>query len=618
MNARAMKIFAGSQNAKRHLIISLAILLSSASPAARADTPIAIVVTNGATAPGGNGTIDIHYSYVPGIYPVVINDAGQVAFDAGLDNTIVGSDISISAIFRGDSFPGDLTFIARQGQVAPDGNGSFSGLIDGPNGDTYPPTLNNAGQVAFYAPLVGTIGGTNAEGLFCGSGGVVTQIVRSAWAVPDNNGTYNYSYWPLSPYINGSGQVAFYSTLNGSTNISGEYSADEGIFRGNGGDRTSIVQIARTGYSTPFGSFYELDEAPALNDLGQVAYWAIPYNSSRSNCIFRADGATLTRIAYGIEPAPDGNGLLTGSYTDPVLNNGGLVAFGDTVSSTLGGSNAYGLFRGDGNTLTQIVRWDQPVPDGNGRFEASGSEGTALESMNDSGQIVFSTYIAGTAGGTNVTGIYRSDGVTLTKIARGGEPAPDSNGATFGSLAPSYESPNNNIAINNSGQVAFLANLSDGGQGIYFYDDHLGLIKVIRTGDSLLGKTVSLLRFDVYCQLGNEGRGLNNCGQVAFGFDDSGSGAPSGYAIWTAPVFQITNIRIVTNDVVLTWSTIPDATNVVQAFSAGPDGSFSPNNFADISSNIVVSGLGQVSTNYTDSGGATNFPARYYRVRLVP
>src|ERR1019366_5171364 len=116
-----------------------------------------------------------------------------------------------------------------------------------------------------------------------------------------------------------------------------------------------------------------------LNDLGQVAFSAFTYNNSLSNFVFRADGTTLTRIAHANEPAPDGNGSLDGGYyTAPVLNNAGLVAFGDTVDYTVGGSNAYGLFRGDGHTLTQIVRWDQPVPDGNGRFESW----TALESMN--------------------------------------------------------------------------------------------------------------------------------------------------------------------------------------------------------------------------------------------
>jgi hypothetical protein len=468
--------------------------------------------------------------------------------------------------------------------------------------------------VAFYAPLFGTIGGTNNVGLFRGSGGVVTQIVRTGWTAPDNNGTYNSSFWPFSPPINGSGQVAFFSDLTGATNSSGA-----GIFRGNGGDRTSITQIARNNYSTPpFGSFSSLSTTPALNDLGQVAYLA--YNANTSG-IFRADSATLTRIAYGHEPAPDGNGLLNnGSFTAPALNNGGLAAFGDAVDFTVGGSNAIGIFRGNGNTLTQIVRSDQPVPDGNGRFGdgTANPVATELEFMNNSGQIVFSTFISGTVGGTNQSGIYRGDGVTLTKIARQGEPAPDSNGATFSNLAHNASDPNEYIAMNDSGQVAFLANLSDSHQGIYFYDDHLGLIKVIRDTDSLLGKTVDTVRFDAYYWLGNEGRGLNNRGQVAFSFSLNGNPAPHGIAIWGAPEFQITDIRTVTNDVRLTWNTIPDKTNIVQATPGGPDGSYSTNNFADISSNIVVSGLGQVSTNYFDVGGATNRPARYYRVRLVP
>ena len=595
------------------LSLAITTLLFSAATAARAAMPIVVVVTNGAAAPDGNGTIDIHYPFVPGIYPVVINDAEQIAFEAGLDNTLGGTNNN--GVFRDDAFPGDLTTIARQGQAAPDGNGIFSSLALAPNTVAYPPTLNNAGQVAFLADMTGTIGNSNLTGLFRGSGGVVTQIVRSGWAVPDNNGNYNDSELPLSPNVNSSGQVAFFSTVNGCTNCN---PTDQGIFRGNGGDRTSITQFVRTGYSTPpYGTFHSLT-TPALNDSGQVAFCAFPFNGAPTSGVIRVDGAILTAIAYGHEPAPDGNGLLdVSSFGAPTLNNGGLVAFSDTVDSTIGGSNAYGLFRGDGHTLTQIVRWDQPVPDGNGRFETGNDLGTALESMNGTGQVVFSTFISGTTGGTNESGIYRGDGVILTMIARQGEPAPDSNGATFTGLAPSFESPRNNIAINDPGQVVFLASLSDGGEGLYFYDDHLGLIKVIRTGDTLLGKTVNTLRFDVYAQLGNEGRGLNNRGQVAFGFDDAGSGAPSGFAVWTVPAFQITNIRTVTNDVLLTWNTIADATNVVQATPGGPGGSYNTNNFADISGDIVVSGLGQVSTNYTDAGGATNFPARYYRVRLV-
>ena len=55
----------------------------------------------------------------------------------------------------------------------------------------------------------------------------------------------------------------------------------------------------------------------------------------------------------------------------------------------------------------------------------------------------------------------------------------------------------------------------------------------------------------------------------------------------------------------------------VQATACRADGSFS-NNFTDLSPNIVISGSGDVTTNYLDIGGATNLPSHFYRVRLVP
>ena len=70
------------------------------------------------------------------------------------------------------------------------------------------------------------------------------------------------------------------------------------------------------------------------------------------------------------------------------------------------------------------------------------------------------------------------------------------------------------------------------------------------------------------------------------------------------------NIRI-------TWTTGGGLTNFVQATNGAGNGSYS-NNFTSISGPLFVPGFGLVSTNYFDSGGATNKLARYYRVRLVP
>jgi hypothetical protein len=71
------------------------------------------------------------------------------------------------------------------------------------------------------------------------------------------------------------------------------------------------------------------------------------------------------------------------------------------------------------------------------------------------------------------------------------------------------------------------------------------------------------------------------------------------------------------NDVLITWTTAGAHTNAVQA-TAGDGSSGYATNFTDIGSLIIITGDGDATTNYTDAGGATNSPSRYYRVRLVP
>jgi uncharacterized repeat protein (TIGR01451 family) len=72
-------------------------------------------------------------------------------------------------------------------------------------------------------------------------------------------------------------------------------------------------------------------------------------------------------------------------------------------------------------------------------------------------------------------------------------------------------------------------------------------------------------------------------------------------------------------DILTTWATAGGHTNIVQVTSGDADGSYSTNDFVDIlDSQTIVTGGGDAITNYLDAGAATNFPTRYYRVRLVP
>jgi hypothetical protein len=91
----------------------------------------------------------------------------------------------------------------------------------------------------------------------------------------------------------------------------------------------------------------------------------------------------------------------------------------------------------------------------------------------------------------------------------------------------------------------------------------------------------------------------------------------SGAGFVTVSKPRITGITMEATDTHITWTTAAGRTNFVQS-TAGDTGGGYTNSVADIGLPIVVPGSGLVSTNYTDTGSATNFPARFYRVRLAP
>jgi hypothetical protein len=82
---------------------------------------------------------------------------------------------------------------------------------------------------------------------------------------------------------------------------------------------------------------------------------------------------------------------------------------------------------------------------------------------------------------------------------------------------------------------------------------------------------------------------------------------------FTGPL-QISSIVQQGNDIQLTWRTVGGKTNVLQAANGAIGGGLS-DNFSDI---FTATNLVSAVTNYLDVGAATNFPARYYRVRLLP
>ena len=61
-----------------------------------------------------------------------------------------------------------------------------------------------------------------------------------------------------------------------------------------------------------------------------------------------------------------------------------------------------------------------------------------------------------------------------------------------------------------------------------------------------------------------------------------------------------------------------DYHNYILQANAPPKSGDYINNFTDFGPLIVVLGTSESTTNFLDVGGATNKPARHYRVLLVP
>jgi alpha-galactosidase len=76
--------------------------------------------------------------------------------------------------------------------------------------------------------------------------------------------------------------------------------------------------------------------------------------------------------------------------------------------------------------------------------------------------------------------------------------------------------------------------------------------------------------------------------------------------------FRILGVVATNNDVLVTWATAGGRTNVLQSIT-GLGGSYT-----NVSPDIILPGSGDTTTNYPDTGAATNAANRFYRVRLVP
>lgn len=113
---------------------------------------------------------------------------------------------------------------------------------------------------------------------------------------------------------------------------------------------------------------------------------------------------------------------------------------------------------------------------------------------------------------------------------------------------------------------------------------------------------------------GNDGPGADVDGDGQSNYAEFLAGTSANNA---ASYLRVTSVAREGIDVRVTWKAGGGTTNMLQ-FAPGSGGGSYSNNFSDLLPQIVLPGSGDVTTNKVDSGGATNVPSRFYRIKLIP
>lgn len=234
-----------------------------------------------------------------------INDAGQVAFGAGLAGAGV-STTNNHAIWQG--LPATIHSVARTGDAAP---GTSPGVILSALSH---PLMSANGATAFRANLSGpgVVPGQNEQALFCYDQGQTRLIARRGDVAPGTSATFDTIGDPM---LNASGEMAFYANLVGDApSLSG---SNDGIWFADTQGELSLV--VRAGQTVDLGGG-DLRTISGLNFASNGFSAALPVRALSDNDTI-AFGASFTDgpDAILLVSVPEPTGLLACIAFSPIL-----------------------------------------------------------------------------------------------------------------------------------------------------------------------------------------------------------------------------------------------------------------------------------------------------------
>jgi hypothetical protein len=228
---------------------------------------------------------------------------------------------------------------------------------------------------------------------------------------------------------------------------------------------------------------------------------------------------------------------------------------------------------GEPTTTGQVMTLIQP---------AGGPGGVMFLTLQAGNTNVDTLYYADDGSGSSAAGIYKFSLVDSSWVQNGGPITVD-----FGVAG-----------------LTASVDLSDGTTNV-----HLFAVTQGPTGSSLNGS-------DLYEFTDSSGYNGSVSGSATMIATAAANTAFRGVAMAPANTFHVLGVSKQGNDLNVTWNTVGGRGNqyVLQSTAGEAGGAYSTNGFTDVSPAISVPLLGTWPTNYVDVGGATNVPARYYRV----
>jgi hypothetical protein len=458
------------------------------------ETSVATVSKTTTAAVGSN------YNYASLGHPVV-NDGGYSAYRAVLkvgSGVTAASEVGIWA----DDPNGDLQLVAQTGSGAAQGTTApYTALDD--------PVYNDNNAVAFIGTLkVGSGLATSATsvGVWSNSSGNLSLVAQTGTQAPDCPTGVTFAGFSQIALPDANG-VILLGVLTPNRALGVTSASDIGIWAVDGSNNLHL--IVRTGQElggkTVTALSFMSSLAPVLGQsrafspsTGEVTFLAT--FSDRTTGIYDASSAaSISPVALSAGAAPGLSGPTFASFGIPAINGNGNNAFRAILASGSGvtAANDEGIWADNGSGLQLVAQIG-------GTTAAPGTTApfTALSDpvYNDNNDVAFvGTLKVGTGLATAATksGVWSSSSGSLALVAQTGTHAP---GCPTGVLFSGFSE----IALPDEDGVLFLGTLTPNSAlgvtsasdlGIWATDSSGNLQLIVRTGDTLNGKTVSNLAF---------------------------------------------------------------------------------------------------------------------------